>query len=163
DLPAVGGLAYSSVQGLYSAIREVLEPTAFFESLGVRYVGPIDGHDVSGIEHALRQASGFGGPMVVHVLTSKGRGYPPPEDDDGETHRHDAPSSGFDLAPGRPPAGAGGSSYPQAFSEPLIELAAKDRRIVAITAAMPGPTGLLPFQARFPDRMFDVGIAEQHA
>jgi 1-deoxy-D-xylulose-5-phosphate synthase len=161
DLPAVGGLAYSSVQGLYSAIREVVEPTAFFETLGVRYVGPIDGHDIVGMEHAMRQARGYGGPIVVHVLTSKGRGYPPAEDDD-EKHMHDAPSDGFDMATGRP-ASSSGPSYTQAFSETLIDLAAEDPRIVAITAAMPGPTGLLPFQARFPDRTFDVGIAEQHA
>src|SRR4051794_36168619 len=162
DLPAVGGLAYSSVQGLYSAIREVLEPTAFFETLGVRYVGPIDGHDVGGIEHALRQASGFGGPIVVHVLTQKGRGYPPAEDDD-EKHLHDVPSGGFDKATGPVAVPSVAKSYTQAFSEALIELAAEDPRVVAITAAMPGPTGLLPFQARFPERTFDVGIAEQHA
>src|SRR4051812_35672704 len=162
ELPAVGGLAYSSVQGLYSAIREVLEPTAFFETLGVRYVGPIDGHDIGGIEHALRQARGYGGPMVVHVLTQKGRGYPPAEDDD-EKHLHDVPASGFDKATGPVPVPSVAKSYTQAFSETLIELAAEDPRIVAITAAMPGPTGLLPFQARFPDRTFDVGIAEQHA
>src|SRR3954452_22216150 len=88
DLPAVGGLTYSSVQGFYSAIREVIEPTAFFETLGVRYVGPIDGHDVAGMAPALRQAAGFDGPIVVHVLTQKGRGYPPAEDDD-EKHLHD--------------------------------------------------------------------------
>src|SRR3954454_3951196 len=112
ELPAVGGLAYSSVQGLYSAIREVLEPTAFFETLGVRYVGPIDGHDIGGIEHALRQARGYGGPMVVHVLTQKGRGYPPAEDDD-EKHLHDVPASGFDKATGPVPVPSVAKSYTQ--------------------------------------------------
>ena len=160
DLPAVGGLAYSSVQGLYSAIREVMEPTAFFETLGVRYVGPIDGHDVAGMEHALRAASGHEGPIVVHVLTQKGRGYPPAEDDD-EKNLHDAPV--FDLHTGPAAGWSAPKGYTQAFSESLIAAAAEDSRIVAITAAMPGPTGLLPFQARFPDRVFDVGIAEQHA
>lgn len=160
DLPAVGGLAYSSVQGLYSAIREVMEPTAFFETLGVRYVGPIDGHDVAGMEHALRAAAGHDGPIVVHVLTQKGRGYPPAEDDD-EKNLHDAPV--FDLSTGPAAGWSAPKGYTQAFSDSLIAAAARDQRVVAITAAMPGPTGLLPFQARFPDRVFDVGIAEQHA
>src|SRR5438105_2891353 len=162
DLPAVGGLAYSSVQGLYSAIREVLEPTAFFETLGVRYVGPIDGHDIPGMEHALFQAADHDGPIVVHVLTQKGRGYPPAEDDD-EKNLHDAPSSGFDAETGPVAGWSAPNHYTRAFSESVIELASEDPRIVAITAAMPGPTGLLPFQARFPDRFFDVGIAGQHA
>src|ERR1700733_8170981 len=82
ELPRVGNIAYSSLQGLYSAVREVIEPPAFFEALGVRYVGPIDGHDIAGMEVALRQAAAFGGPIVVHVRTQKGRGYRPAEDDD---------------------------------------------------------------------------------
>jgi 1-deoxy-D-xylulose-5-phosphate synthase len=138
--------------------REVLEPIAFFEALGVRYTGPIDGHDIAGIEDALRNAAEYDGPIVVHVLTQKGRGYPPAEDDD-EKHLHDAPV--FDPATGPPPWSATG--YTQAFSEAVIEVAERDPRVHAITAAMPGPTGLLPFQARFPDRFHDVGIAEQHA
>src|SRR3954451_6454794 len=82
DLPAVGELAYSSMQGVKAALREMLSPTAFFEALGVRYSGPIDGHDIVGMEAALRNAAEFDGPVVVHVLTQKGRGYPPAEDDD---------------------------------------------------------------------------------
>src|SRR5580658_10319260 len=97
DLPGVGNLAYSSLQGLYSAVREVIEPPAFFEALGVRYVGPIDGHDIAGMEGALRQAAEFDGPLVVHVLTQKGRGYGPAETDD-EKCLHDAPI--FDPAVG---------------------------------------------------------------
>src|SRR4051812_26150306 len=162
ELPAVGGLAYSSVQGMYSAIREVVEPTTFFETLGVRYVGPIDGHDIAGMEHTLLQAAEHDGPIVVHVLTQKGRGYPPAEDDD-EKNLHDAPSTGFDKDTGPAAGWSAPKGYTQAFSESLIAAAAEDSRIVAITAAMPGPTGLLPFQARYPDRTFDVGIAEQHA
>jgi 1-deoxy-D-xylulose-5-phosphate synthase len=158
DLPAVGSLAYSSLQGVYSAIREIIEPPAFFESVGVRYVGPIDGHDVSGMEQALYQASGFDGPIVVHVLTQKGRGYAPAEDDD-EKNLHDAPV--FDPAIGPDPWAPKG--YTQAFNEALLEIGEEYSQVVAITAAMPGPTGLLPFQARWPDRFFDVGIAEQTA
>ncbi|HET9442810.1 MAG TPA: 1-deoxy-D-xylulose-5-phosphate synthase [Acidimicrobiales bacterium] len=160
DLPGVGELAWSSLQGFKAAVREMLEPTAFFESLGVRYTGPIDGHDIAGMETALRHASEFDGPIVVHVLTQKGRGYPPAEDDD-EKCLHDAPV--FDPATGPPMGWAAPRGYTQAFTEELVEVAQRHPQVVAITAAMPGPTGLLPFQARFPDRFFDVGIAEQHA
>ena len=141
-------------------MREVLQPPSFFEALGVRYVGPVDGHDIAELEHALRNAVELSGegPIVVHVLTQKGRGYPPAEDDD-EKHLHDAPV--FDPLVGPPKAVPTG--YTQAFAEAIIKEAEADPRLVAITAAMPGPTGLLPFQARFPDRFFDVGIAEQHA
>jgi 1-deoxy-D-xylulose-5-phosphate synthase len=161
DLPGVGELAYSSLQGLKAALREILEPTAFFESLGVRYSGPIDGHDIPGLETALRNAAEFDGPIVVHVLTQKGRGYPPAEDDD-EKNLHDAPAV-FDPASGPPVGWSAPKGYTQAFTDELIQLAHQHPQIVAITAAMPGPTGLLPFQSRFPDRFFDVGIAEQHA
>jgi 1-deoxy-D-xylulose-5-phosphate synthase len=160
EVPAVGELAYSSLQGVYAAVREVLEPHAFFETLGVRYTGPIDGHDIAGVEDALRQAAGYDGPIVVHVLTQKGRGYPPAEDDD-EKCLHDAPV--FDPLTGPPAGWAAPKGYTEAFSQALIKLASREPRLRAITAAMPGPTGLLPFQERFPDRFIDVGIAEQHA
>ena len=160
ELPAVGPIAYSSLQGVYSAVREVFEPHAFFETLGVRYIGPIEGHDVAGVEDALRQASAYDGPIVVHVLTQKGKGYPPAEDDD-EKNLHDAPV--FDPVTGPPAGWAAPVGYTQAFSEALIEAAGADPGVHAITAAMPGPTGLLPFQAHFPERFHDVGIAEQHA
>ena len=160
DLPGVGPFAYSSLQGVKAAMREVLEPTAFFEGLGVRYTGPIDGHDVAGVEQALRNAAEYDGPIVVHVLTQKGRGYPPAEDDD-EKCLHDAPV--FDPMVGPPEGWASPKGYTSAFSEAMLELGEEYPDLVAITAAMPGPTGLLPFQARFPDRFVDVGIAEQHA
>ncbi|MDQ1396519.1 MAG: 1-deoxy-D-xylulose-5-phosphate synthase [Acidimicrobiaceae bacterium] len=158
DLPAVGGLAGRSLQGVYSAIREVLEPTAFFEALGVRYVGPIDGHDIPRMEETLRHAAAFDGPIVVHVLTQKGKGYPPAENDD-EKCLHDAVV--FDLETGPPKWAPTG--YTEAFAAAIIEAGERHPQVVAITAAMPGPTGLLPFQERFPDRFVDVGIAEQHA
>lgn len=160
DLPYVGPQAEKSVEALKAAVREFLQPPSFFEALGVRYVGPIDGHNIEELEHTLRNAVELSaeGPIVVHVLTQKGRGYSPAEDDD-EKHLHDAPV--FDPAIGPPPAVVTG--YTQAFAEAIIKEAELDSRVVAITAAMPGPTGLLPFQARFPDRFFDVGIAEQHA
>ena len=158
ELPAVGGLAYSSLQGAKAAVREMLEPPAFFEGLGVRYTGPIDGHDVAGMEGALRHASEYDGPIVVHVLTQKGRGYSPAEDDD-EKRLHDAPV--FNPVTGPPkwaPAG-----YTEAFSAAMVEIGQSRPEVHAITAAMAGPTGLLPFEARFPERFHDVGIAEQHA
>ncbi|HLI24520.1 MAG TPA: 1-deoxy-D-xylulose-5-phosphate synthase [Acidimicrobiales bacterium] len=158
ELPGVGPLAYSSIQGVYSALREVIEPPAFFEALGVRYVGPIDGHDIAGMERAFLQADEWDGPIVVHVVTQKGRGYKPAETDD-EKCLHDAPV--FDPAVG-PPAWAP-KGYTQAFNEAMVAIGEKYPQVVAITAAMPGPTGLLPFAARWPDRFFDVGIAEQHA
>ena len=162
NLPAVGELAHAGLQGLKSAVRELLEPPAFFEALGVRYTGPIDGHDVAGLEQALRHAAEFDGPIVVHVLTQKGRGYPPAEDDD-EKCLHDAPASGFDPVTGPPAGWSAPKGYTEAFSSALLELAERHPQVHAITAAMSGPTGLIPFQERFPDRFHDVGIAEQHA
>ena len=160
DLPRVGNLAYSSLQGLYSAVREVIEPPAFFEALGVRYVGPLDGHDIAGMEPALRQAAEFDGPIVVHVLTQKGRGYGPAEDDD-EKCLHDAPV--FDPTVGPARGWAAPRGYTQAFNEAMLDIGERYPKVVAVTAAMPGPTGLLPFAGRWPDRFFDVGIAEQTA
>jgi len=160
DLPLVGPQAEKGLEAFKAGVREFLQPPSFFEALGVRYVGPVDGHDIAELELAFRNAIELSaeGPICVHVITQKGRGYPPAEDDD-EKHLHDAPV--FDPAVGPPKALPTG--YTQAFAEAIIKEADADSRIVAITAAMCGPTGLLPFQARFPDRFFDVGIAEQHA
>src|SRR5206468_3843173 len=135
-----------------------VEPDGFFEALGVRYIGPVDGHVVPGLERTLRQAAENEGPIIVHVLTQKGRGYKPAEDDD-EKCLHDAPV--FDPVTGPPPWAPAG--YTQAFAEAMVAAGGRDERVVAITAAMPGPTGLIPFQTRYPERFFDVGIAEQHA
>jgi 1-deoxy-D-xylulose-5-phosphate synthase len=160
SLPYVGPQAEKGVEALKAAVREFLQPPAFFEALGVRYVGPIDGHDLESLEASFRNAIQLSseGPIIVHVLTQKGRGYGPAEDDD-EKHLHDTPV--FDPAIGPPKAVPSG--YTQAFADAIVKEAEADARIVAITAAMPGPTGLIPFEARFPDRFFDVGIAEQHA
>ncbi|MEJ7561073.1 MAG: 1-deoxy-D-xylulose-5-phosphate synthase [Ilumatobacteraceae bacterium] len=160
DLPVVGLPAERALEAMKAGVREFLQPPAFFEALGVRYTGPVNGHDIEALEQAFANAIELSseGPIVVHVLTQKGRGYPPAEDDD-EKHLHDAPV--FDPNVGPPKAVPTG--YTQAFAEAVIKVAEGDQRIVALTAAMPGPTGLLPFQARFPDRFFDVGIAEQHA
>ncbi len=160
SLPVVGHQAGSAMDAFKAGVREFLQPPSFFEALGVRYAGPFDGHDIEQLERVLHNAVELSedGPILVHVLTQKGRGYPPAEDDD-EKHLHDAPV--FDPLVGPPKAVATG--YTQAFAEAIIKEAEADPRLVAITAAMPGPTGLLPFQDRFPERCFDVGIAEQHA
>ena len=159
-LPVVGHQAGSAMDAFKAGVREFLQPPSFFEALGVRYVGPFDGHNVEEMEHAFHNAIELSaeGPILVHVLTQKGRGYSPAEDDD-EKHLHDAPV--FDPIVGPPKAVSTG--YTQAFAEAVLKEAEADDRIVALTAAMPGPTGLLPFQERYPDRFFDVGIAEQHA
>jgi 1-deoxy-D-xylulose-5-phosphate synthase len=189
ELPGVGDLAYSGVHGLTSALREVVTPHTFFEALGIRYAGPIDGHDIAGVEQALANASEWPGPIVIHVVTQKGRGYAPAEEDDVQ-RRHDvkvavasADIQPAEAGPGAAADGEGGqgsdpevpgddlevaaelpvTTFTDAFTRSLLRHAEADPRIVAVTAAMPGPTGLLPFQARFPDRFVDVGIAEQHA
>jgi 1-deoxy-D-xylulose-5-phosphate synthase len=149
EVPLVGEHLERGVDGALAALREIFEPPAFFEMLGVRYTGPFDGHDIAGLESALRNASEFDGPIVVHVLTQKGRGYAPAENDPIK-RLHDM----GDVKPG---------TYTAAFVEAVIKEAEHRPEVVAITAAMPDSTGLLPFKERFPDRFFDVGIAEQHA
>ena len=149
EVPVVGEHLERGVDGALAAVREIFEPPAFFEMLGVRYTGPFDGHDIAGLESALRDASEFDGPIVVHVLTQKGRGYGPAENDPIK-RLHDI-------------GGAKPGTYTAAFTEAIIKEAEHRPEVVAITAAMPDSTGLLPFKERFPDRFFDVGIAEQHA
>ena len=155
----MGGRLHRGVESAEAAVREMWEPPAFFEQLGVRYTGPIDGHDVEGVEKALRHAAEWDGPIVVHLLTQKGRGYKPAEEDD-EMCLHDVkvfdPITGQMINKPVP-------SYTSTFADAIVRAGERDERVFAITAAMPGSTGLLPFQARFPDRFLDVGIAEQHA
>ena len=148
-IPVVGPAAFAGVRAWKAAVREAFEPKAFFEQLGVRYMGPFDGHDIPEVEQALLNAAEFEGPVVLHVLTTKGRGYAPAENDEVK-NMHDT----SEMKPG---------SYTDAFSKAMVELGEAHDDVVAITAAMPDSTGLLPFRARFPDRIYDVGIAEQHA
>ena len=158
-IPVVGGFAYSSVHGITSAVREIVTPHRFFEALGIRYAGPIDGHDIAEMERVLANAAAWDGPILVHVLTQKGRGYAPAEEDDIQ-RLHDfkvQPTRAVDRAQPAP------ATYTDAFTRAILEAAEHREDLVAITAAMPGPTGLLPFQSEHPDRFFDVGIAEQHA
>jgi len=162
QVPLVGQHVAWGLSGARAGLREMFEPPIFFETLGVRYSGPFDGHDIERMEEALRHASELDEPVVVHVLTQKGKGYPPAEDDE-EKHLHDI-SGAFNPEVGPVASGAPSKpSYTAAFTEAIIKEAEARPELVAITAAMPGSTGLLPFQERFPDRFVDVGIAEQHA
>jgi 1-deoxy-D-xylulose-5-phosphate synthase len=154
-LPRVGKAAYYGIDGFTSVVREMVAPHTFFETLGVRYVGPIDGHNIEALETALRSAAEWEGPIVVHTLTQKGRGYEPAMSDDLKMHDYKLPAAHV--------ANTSTTSFNEVFAESIVKVAAADDRIVALTAAMAGPTGLLEFQARYPDRFFDVGIAEQHA
>jgi 1-deoxy-D-xylulose-5-phosphate synthase len=148
-VPMVGDRLERALDATKAAVREMWEPPAFFETLGVRYTGPFDGHDIAGLEKALQAACELGGPQVVHVLTQKGRGYAPAENDPIKRLH--------DMGEAKP------GTYTAAFTEALIKEAEAHAELVAITAAMPDSTGLLPFKERFPGRCFDVGIAEQHA
>jgi len=161
-IPLIGKLSLTGIRASKAAIREAFEPQAFFEPLGVRYMGPFDGHDVAELETALVNAGKFEGPVVLHVKTQKGRGYAPAENDEIKK-MHDASPSFLDgeVKVG-PPPGEKLDSYTDAFTETVVKLGEEHHDLVAITAAMPDSTGLLPFRERFPDRCFDVGIAEQH-
>ena len=149
SVPWVGDMVSRGIDATKAAIRHMWEPPAFFEQLGIRYMGPFNGHDVAELEQVLENVKYFQGPTVVHVLTQKGRGYAPAENDPIK-NLHDTSS----IKPG---------SYTAAFAEALVDVGQRRDDVVAITAAMPDSTGLLPFKERFPKRVFDVGIAEQHA
>ena len=159
SLPLIGESAYRFMHSVKAGIKDSLSPQLLFTDLGLKYVGPVDGHDERAVEVALRHARGFGRPVIVHVVTRKGMGYPPAEADEAEQMHSTVP---IDPATGQATKIAG-PGWTATFSDALIGYAKKRRDIVAITAAMPGPTGLTAFGKRFPDRLFDVGIAEQHA
>ncbi|HTZ13156.1 MAG TPA: 1-deoxy-D-xylulose-5-phosphate synthase [Mycobacterium sp.] len=158
-MPVVGELAYQFMHSVKAGVKDALSPQLLFTDLGLKYVGPVDGHDEHAVETALRSARGFRGPVLVHVVTNKGMGYGPAQADEAEQmHSCGVIDPATGLATKIP-----GPSWTATFSESLIDYATKRRDVVAITAAMPGPTGLTAFGDRFPDRLFDVGIAEQHA
>lgn len=158
-MPLFGKIAYRFMHSVKAGIKDSLSPQLLFTDLGLKYVGPVDGHDERAVEAALRHARGFGRPVIVHVVTRKGMGFGPAEDDEAEQMH----SCGvIDPVTGQATAIAG-PGWTATFSEALIGYARKRRDVVALTAAMPGPTGLAPFGEQFPDRLFDVGIAEQHA
>lgn len=157
--PVVGRPAFDTLHGLKKGVKDMVAPQGMFEDLGLKYLGPVAGHDRDAVEQALRRAKGYSGPVLVHVLTQKGRGYPPAEQDEADRFHG---VGVIDPATGRPTASAA-VSWTSVFSEEMCALAAERPDIVGITAAMLGPTGLAPMKEKFPDRVFDVGIAEQHA
>jgi len=157
--PVVGGTAYTALHGVKQGIKDVLAPQGMFEDLGLKYVGPIDGHDRPAVEHALRAARKFPGPVIVHVLTEKGRGYDRAEQDEADLMHGPGP---FDPESGRPTAPAA-TTWTSVFSDELVSIGQRRADVVAVTAAMLQPTGLKAFADRYPSRCYDVGIAEQHA
>jgi 1-deoxy-D-xylulose-5-phosphate synthase len=157
--PVVGAPIYETLHGVKKGIKDIVAPQGMFEDLGLKYMGPIDGHDFPALEKALAQAKQFGEPVLVHVITEKGRGHQPAIEDEAEKFH----AVGIvDPATGVPVAKSA-RSWTKVFSDELVEIGGEREDIVAITAAMLGPTGLDKFAAAFPERTIDVGIAEQHA
>jgi 1-deoxy-D-xylulose-5-phosphate synthase len=157
--PVVGMPIYETLHGMKKGIKDIVAPQGMFEDLGLKYLGPIDGHDIAAMERALRQAKDYGAPILVHAITEKGKGHKPAVADEAEKFHAVGvidPESGEPLA-------KSGTSWTKVFAQELVEIGKTREDIVAITAAMLGPTGLDQFQAAYPERTIDVGIAEQHA
>jgi len=156
--PLVGPPLYETLHGIKKGLKDVLQPQVLFEDLGIKYLGPVDGHDEQLVEHVLRRARDFGGPVIVHAITRKGFGYPLAEQNE-EDCLHQVPA-----APSPAQAGAAPKrTWSEVFGDEILAIGARRPDVVAITAAMLHPTGLAPFARAFPGRVFDVGIAEQHA
>ncbi|MGY1690933.1 1-deoxy-D-xylulose-5-phosphate synthase [Geodermatophilus sp. SYSU D01105] len=156
--PVLGSALYDALHAIKKGLKDVLSPQGMFEDLGLKYLGPVDGHDVRAMESALRRARSFGGPVIVHAVTTKGFGYPP-----AETDQIDAWHATGVFDPDSGACAATARDWTAAFSDELVRIGTERSDVVAITAAMLHPTGLAPFAERFPDRTYDVGIAEQHA
>jgi 1-deoxy-D-xylulose-5-phosphate synthase len=157
--PVVGHPIYETLHGMKKGLKDIVAPQGMFEDLGIKYLGPVDGHDITALERALIQAKKFEGPVIVHAITEKGRGHAPAVNDEAEKFHAVGvvdPETGEPLA-------KSGKTWTQEFSDALVEIGRERADVVAITAAMLGPTGLDKFQREFPERTFDVGIAEQHA
>jgi 1-deoxy-D-xylulose-5-phosphate synthase len=157
--PVVGAPLFEALHGVKRGVKDVVAPQGLFEDLGLKYLGPVDGHDVASVESVLRAARRYGGPVIVHVITQKGRGYAPAENDEADRFHGVGiidPETGI-------PISNGGPTWTAAFADELVQIGRERPDVVAITAAMLGPTGLDRFAAEFPDRTYDVGIAEQHA
>ena len=157
--PVVGQPIYETLHGMKKGIKDIVAPQGMFEDLGLKYFGPIDGHDIYAMENALQSAKDFAGPVLVHVITEKGRGHAPALNDEAEKFHAVGvvdPETGEPLS-------KSGKTWTSVFSDELVKLGQERSDVVAITAAMMGPTGLDKFEKSFPERTFDVGIAEQHA
>jgi 1-deoxy-D-xylulose-5-phosphate synthase len=160
--PLVGPPVYGALHGLKKGIKDVLQPQVLFEDLGLKYLGPIDGHDEPVLEYALRRAGDYGRPVIVHVITRKGFGYPLAEQNE-EDCLHQVPVGHSQNVTARLTPAVAKRTWSEVFGDALAEIGEQRPDVVAITAAMLHPTGLGAFQRAFPDRVFDVGIAEQHA
>ena len=159
NTPVVGKYIYGTLHGLKKGIKDMVAPQGMFEDLGFKYLGPIDGHDIAAMEKTLHMAKEFGAPVIVHAITEKGRGYTPAIEDIAEKFH----AVGIvDPVTGKP-LKASAPSWTNVFSEEITAIGRENSKIVAITAAMLGPTGLDKFAQNFPERTIDVGIAEQHA
>ncbi|MFF7177745.1 1-deoxy-D-xylulose-5-phosphate synthase [Streptomyces sp. NPDC008121] len=158
--PVVGKPLYGSLHGAKKGFKDTFAPQGLFEDLGLKYLGPVDGHDIAAVESALRRAKRFHGPVLVHCLTEKGRGYQPALRDEADRFHAVGAMDPHTCAPLAP---AAGPSWTAVFGDALAEIGAERPDVVAITAAMLQPVGLSRFAERFPDRVWDVGIAEQHA
>lgn len=156
-IPAVGDKMYKAAERIKSSIKYLLVSGMLFEELGFTYLGPIDGHNIGELQKIFHRAKNYRGPVLIHVITKKGKGYAPAEVEPAKFHGIGA----FDLDTGT--TVPGGQTYTGTFATKICALAERDPRIVTITAAMPDGTGLKPFARQFPSRFFDVGIAEQHA
>ncbi|MEV5203604.1 1-deoxy-D-xylulose-5-phosphate synthase [Streptomyces sp. NPDC053720] len=158
--PVIGQPLYESLHGAKKGFKDAFAPQGMFEDLGLKYMGPIDGHDVAAVESALNRAKRFHGPVLVHCLTEKGRGYPPALLDEADRFHTVGAMDPLTCAPLAP---AGGPSWTSVFGDEIARIGAERPDVVAITAAMLHPVGLTKFAEAFPDRVWDVGIAEQHA
>jgi 1-deoxy-D-xylulose-5-phosphate synthase len=158
--PLVGPPLYETLHGIKKGLKDVLQPQVLFEDLGLKYLGPVDGHDEQAVEHALGMARDFGGAVLVHVITTKGFGYPLAEQNDEDCLHQVSPAG---PAAAGPAAGIPRRPWTQVFGDELLAIGARRPDVVAITAAMLHPTGLAKFAGAYPDRVYDVGIAEQHA
>ena len=160
QIPAIGGHILKFARRAENSLKGFLTPGALFEALGFEYIGPLPGHNIHQLVEVLRNVRSLEGPVLVHVMTTKGKGYPPAEATPDQFHG----VGPFDIATGKVSGGKGGPrSYTAIFGDTMVRLAAEDEKIIAITAAMPDGTGLTPFAKAYPSRFFDVGIAEQHA
>jgi 1-deoxy-D-xylulose-5-phosphate synthase len=158
--PLVGQPLYGALHGAKKGLKDFLQPQVLFEDLGIKYMGPIDGHDEQMLEHALRRAAEYGGPVIVHAITRKGFGYLPAEQNE-QDHLHQVPAA--PAKSGSVKASAPKRAWSDVFADEMVAIGTRRPDVVAITAAMLHPVGLGPFAAAFPDRVYDVGIAEQHA
>ncbi|MFC9428177.1 1-deoxy-D-xylulose-5-phosphate synthase [Streptomyces sp. NPDC056987] len=158
--PVVGRPLYESLHGAKKGFKDAFAPQGLFEDLGLKYVGPVDGHDIAAMESAFRRAKRFHGPVLIHCLTEKGRGYAPALEDEADRFHT---VGAMDPRTCEPLAPAAGPSWTSVFRDEIAEIGAERPDVVAITAAMLHPVGLTKFAERFPDRVWDVGIAEQHA